>query len=175
MGNAGKVLAIIGGIFSFLAIFLLTWVDSDIYIVYVSGIGGAMNIPDLFGTFGDILAAVLGMDGWIIYVILAVEVLLLLSWIFELIGAKVRFLAFLGGFFPFVIGLFLILGPLVSVDFLTKIFGIISYVGAQPDQLVTNIIPFNLGFADIALGAVIMTLGGLLGIISSFMKRDDLF
>ena len=171
--GSGKILAIIGGILSLLAIFLLTWVvpsGTDV----VSGIGGAMNIPDLFGTLGDNIAATLGMAGWIVYVILAVEVLLLLSWIFELIGTKVRFLAFLGGFFPFVIGVFLILGGLLTVGFIDDIVGIISATAGNA-PLVEDIIPFNFDFAGITVGAIVMTLGGLFGIISSFMKRDDLF
>ena len=170
----GKVAAIISGILSLIAIFLLSWVDPA-GSSYVSGIGGAMNIPDLFGALGDNIAASIGMGGWIVYIILLVEILVLISFIFMFIGTKVRFLAFLGGFFPFLLGVFLILGGLLDVGFINNFVDVVSATAGQSDELVSGILPFTLVFADITLGSVLMTLSGLLGMISGFMKRDDLF
>ncbi len=158
----GKVLAIISGILTLVATFALAWVDQGS--TYVYGIGAAMNIPSAIGN----------ISVWTGYLYLALEILLLLSFIFEFIGAKARFLAFLGGFIPFVIGVFLILEALLSVGFITTAVSDFIGIAGSADALVDGIIPFSLVFADMTLGAVILALSGLLGVISSFMKREDL-
>ena len=157
----GKVLAIISGILSLLAIFLLTWVDSAS--PYLYGIGVILEIPSAFGR----------ISAWTGYLFLVLEFLLLLSFVFQLIGAKVKVLSILGGLIPFVVGVFFILDVFLSVGFISTFVTDFSAICGTHTALVDGFIPLNIGFGGLSLGIVLITLAALLSIISGFMSRDD--
>jgi hypothetical protein len=178
MMGAGKVLAFLGG--------LLTLVGTYVFAIYgvggyvASGIGFFLNlfgagvaIPGLFeGASG--YAALIGVDVIVYWVLLILFIVFLISGILQFVGVKSRAVAFIFSLFPLVVGVMLIL------VFFTTILGPISgfftltFIGEQYG----SIFPFmiNLGNyvgVDVGLGGFIILAGGLLGLISAFLKRED--
>ncbi len=141
----------------------------------MSGIQGFINIPEMFGTNGDILAFGLGVDQWVIIVLELVIILYLISWLFQFIGIKFRIFSLLGSILPLIVGIFVfIIGLGATGDFIAKvgIFLVFALTGAP---LVDDVIPLDvpLGTTGLTLGSILVLVGALVSFVSVFIKRED--
>ena len=170
----GKILALIGAVLSFFGILFFTLIDGG-GIFYLSGIQGFINIPDMFGTTGDMLAFGLGVGKWVIIVIEIVIILYLISWLFQFLGAKFRIFSLLGSILPLIVGIFVFLIALgVTADFFVNVLLLLVFALAGA-PLVDGVIPVDvaLGTSGLTVGSILVLLGALLSFVSVFMKRED--
>ncbi|MHA1646859.1 MAG: hypothetical protein ACTSVL_04730 [Promethearchaeota archaeon] len=170
----GKILAIIGAVLSFLGIMFFTLIDGGGFF-FLSGLQGFINIPEMFGAGGDLIAVGLGVDKWVIIVIEIVIILYLISWLFQFLGAKFRIFSLLGSILPLFVGIVIFLVALgVTADFFVNIllFLIVTLSGAP---LVDGVIPLDvaLGTSGLTVGSILVLLGALISFVSVFMKRED--
>ncbi|TXT61233.1 MAG: conserved membrane protein of unknown function [Promethearchaeota archaeon] len=171
MADTGKILTAVGGILVIVATFLLTWITDGGTIYY--GLNFVMNLMGMFTDAGT-WASNLGFSGmsFMAYIFAILYILFILSGIFLLIGIKVRALSIIGAIMPLVLGVFLLLfytfgitlGP-VGEDLFSPFGG--SF------QIVSGILPFGLtlDFLNLDLGALILLVGGVLGIVSGGFER----
>ena len=170
----GKLLAIIGAVLSFFGILFFTLLDGG-GLLFIYGIQGFINIPEIFGTIGDFIALGLGVDKWVIIVIEIIIILYLISWLFQFLGAKFRIFSLLGSILPLIVSIVIFLLALgVTADFLVQIgaFIVLALLGTP---LVDGVIPVDvaLGTTGLALGSILVFLGALISFVSAFMKRED--
>ena len=170
----GKILAIIGAVLSFFGILFFTLIDGG-GIFFLSGIQGFINIPEMFGTTGDLIALGFGIDKWVIIVIEIIIILYLISWLFQFLGAKFRIFSLLGSILPLIVGIFVFLIAFeVTADFILNVllFLVFALAGAP---LVEGVIPLDvpLGTSGLTVGSILVLLGALISFASVFMKRED--
>ena len=163
--DAGKGMSIVAGIIILLGTFFFAMLQ--IGGLFYSGIGGALNIIDLI-TDTNTYAVILGIPSWAVYILLVVDILFIISGVLVLIGASSRATAIIGSILPLLIGLLLILDAFnVSIG-----IDVISYlIIFQGTELISGIIPFNYELAGASLGAFVLAVGGVLGLISGFLER----
>ncbi|MFX0074902.1 MAG: hypothetical protein ACFE96_05635 [Candidatus Hermodarchaeota archaeon] len=171
--GAGKILVIIGAILSILGTFVFAlftpapgWIGS--------GIGFAVNLPDIFAN-ADLLAALVGLEVFIIYIIIVVFIIFLASGPLQFVGLKSRVVGLIFSLFPLGVGILFILlfwtdllGPISTVFgafFATDLLG-----GAFPVFITGG--GTNLLLGDLGLGAYFLVGGGLLGFIGCILPRD---
>ena len=164
---AGKILSLLAGILTIIATFMLSWVSVSVPPTYYAyGIGIVKNLPAMF-TNADALGVLLGIPGFVFYIIAGILIVFLLSGIFQLIGIKSRALAIIGSIFVLLIGILTFLGVLnivINIDWVVYIFG-------DPVPIIDGIIPFDLVLGPASLGLYVLIAGGVLGLISGFMGR----
>ena len=170
----GKLLAIIGAVLSFLGILFFTLIDGG-GIFYLSGIQGFINIPEIFGTTGDLIAVMIGVEKWVVIIIEIIIILYLISWLFQFLGAKFRIFSLLGSILPLIVSIVIFLIAFgVTADIFVNIllFLVITLAGAP---LVDGIIPVDvvLGTTGLTVGSILVLLGAILSFVSVFMKRED--
>ena len=164
---AGEILSLLAGILTIIATFMLSWVSVSVPPTYYAyGIGIVKNLPAMF-TNADALGVLLGIPGFVFYIIAGILIVFLLSGIFQLIGIKSRALAIIGSIFVLLIGILTFLGVLnivINIDWVVYIFG-------DPVPIIDGIIPFDLVLGPASLGLYVLIAGGVLGLISGFMGR----
>ena len=165
---AGKVLALISGIITLVATFILSWVSINVPPVYYAyGIGIVKNLLPMF-TNAEGLGTQLGIPGFAIYIIAGISIAFLASGILQLIGIKSRALSIIGSIIVCVFALLIIFGTfdiIVTTEWLVYIFG-------DSEPLIPDIIPFDLSFGPFSLGLFVLIAGGVLGLVSSAMSRE---
>ncbi|MHA1376083.1 MAG: hypothetical protein ACTSR7_17535 [Promethearchaeota archaeon] len=163
---SGKLFALIAAI--------LTILGTYVFALYLgfpgavgSGIGFILNIPDLF-TNAASLATLLSIDVIIFYVLLIVFIVFLASGVLQLIFAKSKILSLIFSLFPLGVGLMFIF--LAYTDFLgiKSAFFALFFMGEHYADFYPILVPLG----DLALGAYLITAGGALGLLSTFMERD---
>jgi len=164
---SGKLLAFIAAI--------LTILGTYVFAIYLgfphtvgSGIGFILNIPDLF-TDASTYAALLSIDVIIFYVLVVVFIVFLAAGVLQLIFANSKILSLFFSLFPLGVGLMFIF--LVYTDFLgiKSAFFALFFLGEHYADFYPILVPLG----DLALGAYLITAGGVLGFISGFMPRED--
>ena len=171
----GKPLTIIGSILTLLGVFILNWVDATVS-AFVTGINGFMNFTLLLDTPFQSLIIALGYPEWMVYVILVLVILIALSGIMGLIGIKSKAFSAIGGLIAFLFAGILVILGLELFELGTAIeqfIGVLIVAFTSSTPVVEGIIPFNVDFAGITLGPVLIAVGGLLMLISAFMERDN--
>lgn len=163
MAKAGKILALLGGIFTLIGTFVLSLFTTGSSYFY--GIGLFIPFTNFTGLFlGDWVNILVGIG----------VVLYLLAFLLILIGIKVKILAFIGSLFPLAMVVFIVLGAFGLTGPLFYIGNVIG--GGGMTALVDGWVPLSfpvLLLGEIDLGTWIIGLGGLLALISSFLSRDD--
>jgi hypothetical protein len=167
MMNFGRLLAIIGGIITFAGSWWLS-----LYVTgggqYVYAIGGIMQFSNVIA---NAATNPLGVDAWVIYLILVAYGFYLLSFIPQLLGGKSRISAFIGSLLP------LALGVMIMVYSLSGQLGIIETImnTFAGDALITTWFPFHysIGSQFEAIGTYAITFGSFLALISSFIPRPE--
>lgn len=173
MATAGKILALIGGLLTFIGTFafsLFTITTPSVFVNY--GVGGIQNLIELFG---------LGVSGWSwqLWVYVIGYMLFLLSFILQLIGTKSRIAALFGTLLPLTMVVFIFLAYFGWwVDGFAPIF---LFFTREP--LVAQWVPmaFSLGLdatsywpgSIVDLGTFIVGGGSILTLVSVFLTRDD--
>jgi hypothetical protein len=165
--DTGKFLAIIGGLITFAG----TWWLSLFAVGttnFVFAVGGIMR-------FSDIIANAptnpLGVEAWVIYLILVVYCVYLLSFILQLLGGKSRISAFIGSLLPLAVGVMIMIYSLSGQLVIVKDV-ISTFAGGA---LIDKWFPFHyvIGTQFEAIGTYAITFGSLLALISSFIPRHD--
>ncbi len=166
MANAGKILATIAGILTFIGTFAFSLITAGPLVNY--GIGGAMNLITLFQ-----VASGWGVWEWVFVI---GYIVFLLSFILQLIGIKSRIAAFFGSLLPLAVVVIIFLGAYNIAPLWGNLFAFSS------DPLVTQWVPLTFGFGlpapavpgvIIDLGTFIVGTGGLLSLVSVFLTRED--
>ena len=163
--DTGRWLSVLGGIITFAG----TWWLSLFVVAgtnFVSAIPGILQFSNIVG--GG--AALLGVDQWVIYLILIVYSLYLLSFIAQLLGGKSRISAFIGSLIPLTLGVMLMIYSLSgSLGIIVNIMSLF----AGP-ELVVGWIPFTytIGAQFESIGTYAIIFGSLLVFISSFIRRS---
>lgn len=168
--NFGKLLAVLGGIITFAGTWWLSLFISPIIVgAPVYSIGGIMNFNWLVGNGG----AYLGVDNWVVYLILVVYSIYLLSFIPQLLGGKSRISAFIGSLLPLAVGVIIMIFSLTGGSTLAPVVNAISLFAGDP--ILVGWFPFHyaIGVQFEALGTYAIIFGSLLALISSFIRRPD--
>jgi len=175
MADTGKILTAIGGILVIVATFFLTWITSGGTIYY--GLNYVMNLTAMFTDAGT-WASNVGFSGmsFIAYIFAIVYILFIISGIFLLIGIKVRALSIVGAIIPLVLGIFLLIFYTFGIPLGPVTQSIFSPFGGS-FQIVDGIIPYGLtlDFLSLDLGALILLVGGIIGLISGFFERESYY
>jgi len=170
MSKAGKIIAMIAGILTFIGTFAFSLVTFNAGPTVIYGIGGSIRLIDLFATIST-----WDVGTWIFAI---AYIIFLLSFILQLLGIKSRIAAFFGSLLP--------LG-VVTIVFLSYFnvwfdgLQILSFLfGSGP--LVEQWVPMTFGFGleypavpglIVDLGTFIVGAGGLLSLVSVFLTRED--
>ena len=170
MAKAGKILALIGAVFTILGTYLFSLSEFIPGSSYIYGTAGWLNIGAIFqyATSG-------APDAWQAWIVGITIILFLISGLIMLLGIKSRIAAFFGSLVPLALSVILILGAFgVSV---LGIYGIyILFLAAAP--LVPGVFPLTFEYpalapAGLGWGTLLVALGSLLVLISVFMTRED--
>lgn len=163
--GAGKVFAFLGGILTLVGtfVFAIKGVVGDVS----SGLGFAMNIPDLF-TNADTNAPAISTPVPLYYVYVVIFIIFLASGVLQMLSIQSRAVGFIFSLFPLVVGLTFILVEYTAVlgvktAFFQNFFGGVQY---------GDFYPILLNVGDLALGVYLLLAGGVLGVLSVFMERD---
>lgn len=164
----GKLFALIAAI--------LTILGTYVFAIYLgfpgfvgSGIGFIVNIPDLFAD-AALLAGIMGIDVIIFYLLVVVFIVFLAAGVLQLIFAKSKILSLIFSLFPLGVGLmFMILAYIPDLLGIKSAFFALFFMGEHYG----GFYPILLNMGDLALGAYLITAGGVLGLISGFLPRED--
>jgi hypothetical protein len=170
----GSTLSLISGIIVLVGTFFLTWF-TVVGLGDASGIGLIKNLSYYF-TNAAFVAAGWGVPTFVIYIVGACYILFLASGVLIIIGVKSRVLAIIGSLMPIAMTMAILFGSLdMPAD-------VINYIGVFLDTegIIPGIIPYTLelgpsgtvSMATVALGTYVMLVGGILGFISGFLRRD---
>ncbi|MHA1111021.1 MAG: hypothetical protein ACTSR4_04880 [Candidatus Hodarchaeales archaeon] len=166
MATAGKIIAVISGILTFLGTFVFSLLTIGPIVNY--GVGGVINLIPLFQ-----VASGWGVMEWVFVI---GYIIFLLSFILQLIGIKSRIAALFGSLLPIAVVVVVFLGYFGVWDFWTYLM-VLSGEG-----LVTTWFPMTFGFGlefpaipglMIDLGTFIVGTGGILSLVSVFLTRED--
>ena len=165
--GAGKILVIIGALLSIVGTYVFAlftpapgWIGS--------GIGFAVNLPELFAN-ADLLAALVGMEVFIVYIIIVVFIIFLAAGVFQLLGAKSRALGFVGSLFALGVFVYFMLIEF-SVISSTAIYAVL-FSGFSPNAL--GPLPLHVQTGTfVGLGTYLLAAGAVLGFIGTFVGRD---
>ncbi|TFF92043.1 MAG: hypothetical protein EU543_05885 [Promethearchaeota archaeon] len=169
--GAGKILAIIAGIVTILGTFVFALFGGTGLVG--SGIGLILNIPDLLMDSASI-ASGFGINIILYWVFVILFIIWLASGVLQLIGIKNRVVIIIFSLFPLTLGLVFMLALYVP-----DIFGgtsgplYVLFVLASIGEHYGNIFPFLVNLGDAALGVYLLIAGGVLGIISGILPRED--
>jgi len=170
--GAGKTLMILGALLNLLGTFVFAiygWPGT-----VGSGIGFALNINDLIAN-ANAYATALSIDIVLFFILMVIFILFLGSssaqWFG--VGSKVwnRIIGFITSLFPLGVGLWF-LGLFYNPDILSVYR---QYILAElffSGEHFGNIFPILLELGNLGLGAYLITGGGLLGVVATFLSRD---
>lgn len=171
MSAAGKYLAIIAGVVTLVGTYLFAFTGTPPGDV-ASGLGfWQMLIQDATGMISNIISG-LTIPEWSVYILIAAIFIFLISGILQFIGYKSRIVIILFSLFPLGFSVVLminnftdLLGP--QTQFTLDFFG-------QP-QLIEGIIPYAFDLGGLGLGAYLILAGGVLGIVSGILTREEFY
>ncbi|MHA1110335.1 MAG: hypothetical protein ACTSRE_04495, partial [Promethearchaeota archaeon] len=135
----------------------------------VYSIGGILNFSWLIGNG----AGALGVDNWVVYLLIVVYSIYLLSFIPQLAGGKSRISAFIGSLLPLTVGVIIMIFSLTGGSTLGTVVNAMSLFAGDP--IVVGWFPFHysIGVQFEAIGTYAIIFGSLLALISSFIPRPD--
>ena len=164
--GTGKILAFLGGIITLLGTFVFAVYGTTG--VVGSGIGFVTNIPDLFS---DAEALALGIDipVALFYVYLILFIIFLASGVLQMLSIQNRIVGFIFSLFPLAVGLMFIFLVYTNILGVTSGFFALFFIGEQYGDF----FPILLKLGDLGLGVYLLIAGGVLGIVSVFIERDN--
>ncbi|MBN2155362.1 MAG: hypothetical protein JW776_04920 [Candidatus Lokiarchaeota archaeon] len=165
--DTGKFLALLGGIITFAGTWWLTlFAVSATEFAYA--VGGIMQYSNIIA---NAASNALGVDPWVIYLLVVFYSIYLISFIFQLLGGKSRISAFIGSILPLAVGVMIMVYSLFgSFSIIMPIMGTFS-----GDAVIEGWFPFNyvIGSQIEAIGTYAIIFGSLLAFISAFIPRKD--
>ena len=171
----GKNLTLVGGILTVIATYALCWFKRNILYLahYFNGIGAIENILDLF-FHPELYAEYYELPTWTVYVIAVLVILFLISGALQILAIKKRSAGIIGSIMPIIISIMIILG--VMFNLLPDLIKFLEIFG-DSSPLIAGAIPFNyaiLGRPE-SIGSYVLLAGGILGIIGSYMSREEFY
>ena len=170
--GAGKILILIGALLTLVSTFFFSLFVTPFPGVvtvpgaYGYGIGFIFNVPNILAD-GANVAASIGADVMVMYIVAIVFIVFLLSGILQLIGLASRVVAIIGSIFPIVVGILILLISFGILDF----GNYLSLLTAG--ALAEGIFPFNLTLGTVSLGTYTLLAGGVLGLVGGIMGSSD--
>ncbi|MEJ2251140.1 MAG: hypothetical protein P8Y70_15405 [Candidatus Lokiarchaeota archaeon] len=158
MSSTGKILSAVGGIITLVSTFLLSLMAFT-STSFASGLGFAINLPDLF-TSGDMLLIILAI----------VLIIFLVSGVLQIIGIANRASAIVGSILPI----------LVAIFFIIYAFGVIPsdiaiYLDVFSGEQYFGFLPYHLQIWELGLGTFTLLGGGVIGLIGGILPREDFY
>ena len=156
----GKILLILGA--------LLTILGTYVFAVFLvvpgvvgSGLGFAMNLPDIIGVDP-------GADAFAFYFMLVLFILWLVSGVLQLVGLKVRIVGLIFSLIPLAIGVIFLLFVY------TEILGMMTFVFMllTSGEHFGGFYPILVDIGTLGLGTYFLIAGGALGLVGSIMPRE---
>ena len=168
--KTGAILALIGGILSLVAVFVLTFFE--IMGIKGSGIG-------LLVSAGDVFAAAAYM-GALVYVFEILWLILIWGGALQLIGIKVRALAIIGGIFAILLAVFQMVVALAGATLPMEIQQAALFFAQNPYIIPPTFpFPFHVALgtyigapATAGLGIYVLLGGGVLAFVGGVLPRD---
>ena len=160
MGVARVLLIVIGAVLTLLGTYVFAVFNVGPGFVG-SGLGFAMNLPDIIGIDP-------GADAVVFYLFLVVFMIWLASGVLQLVGIRSRIVGIIFSIFPFTIGLLFVL------FMYTEILGMMTFVFMlfTTGEQFGGVYPILVQLDVLGLGTYLLLGGGVLGIIGSSMSRD---
>jgi len=171
--GAGKILAILAGIVTLLGTYVFALFGSTGLVG--SGIGLIMNIPELI-TEAEATATFFGIELWIYWIFIPLFIVWLVSGVLQLIGVKSRVVIIIFSLFPLTLGLVYMLAL-----YMPEIFGGVSgplyalFTLASIGEQYGDIFPILVNLGDVGLGVYLLLAGGVLGIVSGILPREETY
>jgi hypothetical protein len=163
--GAGKTFSILGGIFTLISTYFLTFWSSGT--IYGSGIIAIVNIPDMFtnpsvyaGSFPEFMG----------YVVAALLLFFLIAGILELAGASSRGASAMGGLLAIIGGLYFLLS--LEYSALPAEISLYSDILFGGNAIIDGILPFHISIGNVGLGTYILVAGGVLGLMGAILPRE---
>ena len=166
--GAGKYLAIIAALLTILGTFLFSWLG--VATIHMSGLGFFNEIGTKMQNI-DLFALGAGVDTIVAYILIVLVILVIISGFIQLAGIKSRAAIGIFSIFPLILGFIFILGEYANVLFNEAVFIGIMTIGNQ----IGDVIPFNIALDGLNLGVYLILGGGVLGIISAALPREDVY
>jgi len=163
--SAGKVFAFLGGILTLVGTFVFAVFGTTG--VIGSGLGFAMNIPDLFEN-ADAWALLIDIPVVLYYVYIVLFIIFLASGVLQMLSIQSRAVGFIFSLFPLAVSVMILLLVYTDILGITSAFFTLFFFGEQYGDFYPILV--NLG--DVALGTYLLLAGGVLGVLSVFMERD---
>ena len=163
--GAGKVLAFLGGILTLVGTFVFAVFGSTGFVG--SGLGFAMNLPDLFAD-ADLIATIIGIPVALFFVYVVIFIIFLASGILQMLSIRSRAVGLIFSLFPLGVGLMFILLVYTDILGITSAFFALFFIGEQYGDFY----PILVNVGDLALGVYLLLAGGALGVICVFLERD---
>ena len=164
--NIGKLLAILGGVLTILAMYLFTLFAASPYFSYA--IGGFITLNSVVVN-SVLYAGNLGVGEWVIYLILIGYVVFVTTGFIQLGGASNKVPAIIGSVIPLLVGLLLIIngftGALSGFRYAMEMF--------SGPALYMPFFPIHFEIGGIGFGTYLMIIGSTLTLISVFIKKDS--
>lgn len=166
--GAGKVLAVVAGILTILGTFVFA--SFTILSAVGSGLGFIENLDLLFSNAQN-YANSLNIHIILYWVIIAAFLVFLGSGFLQLVGVKSRAAIFIFSLFPLAVGMIFIL--LTYTEFLgnKSTFFTIFFSG----EYYGDFYPILIELGDLALGTYLLIGGGVLGIVSALLPREEYY
>jgi len=163
--SAGKVFAFLGGILTLVGTFVFAVFGTTG--VIGSGLGFAMNIPDLFEN-ADAWSTAIDIPVVLYYVYIVLFIIFLASGVLQMLSIQSRAVGFIFSLFPLAVSVMILLLVYTDILGITSAFFTLFFFGEQYGDFYPILV--NLG--DVALGTYLLLAGGVLGVLSVFMERD---
>ena len=156
----GKIFIILGAILTILGTYVFA-VFGVTATVVGSGLGFAMNLPDIIGVDP-------GADAFVFYFMLVFFIGWLVSGVLQLVGLKSRVVGMIVSLIPLAIGITFLL--FIYTDILglwTFIFMLLT-----SGELIGGFFPILIELGTLGLGTYFLVAGGALGLVGSIMPQD---
>ena len=163
--NFGKLLAILGGVFTIIAMYFFTLFAASPYFSYA--IGGFITFNSVVVN-STIHASNLGVGEWVIYLIIVGYVVFVTTGFIQLGGVTKKLPAIIGSVIPLLVGLLLMINGFTGV---LSGFRYVMEMFAGP-ALNEIYFPIHFELGSIGFGTYLMILGSLLSLASVFTKKD---
>lgn len=166
--GAGKVLAIVAAILTILGTFVIALFGSTGSVG--SGLGFILNLDSIIEN-ADIWADLLDLHIVLYWFIVGLFFIFLVSGFLQFIGIKSRVFMFIISLFPLGVGI------MITLVFYTDVLGNIStlFTYFMIGEQFEDVFPILIDIGDVALGTFILLGGGVIGIVSAILPREEYY
>ncbi len=166
--GAGKYLAIIAALSTILGSYVFAMFSGTAPGSVASSIAIFQGLEQTFNS-ADIYGSALG-GTWVVYILIILLILFALSGFVQIIGIKSRAGIFIFSLFPLIIGIVMFLALNNSIDN-SHVNYMMTVVSDPP--IIEDVFPYLVNIGDAGLGLYFVIAGGVIGIISGLLPREE--